>query len=78
MNYVEIPNTRLLLASVFLVAGVLVSLRFRLGLVRDIVVEAMKLMNEIESDATGEIVRRFVQTGQPIEYGQPLFAVRTL
>jgi acetyl-CoA carboxylase biotin carboxyl carrier protein len=42
------------------------------------IVEAMKLMNEIESDATGEIVRRFVQTGQPIEYGQPLFAVRTL
>ncbi|MFZ0663764.1 MAG: acetyl-CoA carboxylase biotin carboxyl carrier protein [Acidobacteriaceae bacterium] len=40
------------------------------------IVEAMKLMNEIESDAAGEIVKRFVQTGQPVEYGQPLFAVR--
>jgi acetyl-CoA carboxylase biotin carboxyl carrier protein len=40
------------------------------------IVEAMKLMNEIESDVAGEIVKRFVQTGQPIEYGQPLFAVR--
>jgi len=33
-------------------------------------------MNEIESDATGEIVKRFVQSGQPVEYGQQLFAVR--
>jgi len=40
------------------------------------IVEAMKLMNEIESDVAGEIVKRFVQTGQPIEYGQPLFSVR--
>ncbi len=40
------------------------------------IVEAMKLMNEIESDVTGEIVKRFVANGQPIEYGQPLFAVR--
>jgi acetyl-CoA carboxylase biotin carboxyl carrier protein len=40
------------------------------------IIEAMKLMNEIESDAAGEIVKRFVQSGQPIEYGQPLFAVR--
>jgi acetyl-CoA carboxylase biotin carboxyl carrier protein len=40
------------------------------------IVEAMKLMNEIESDVVGEIVKRFVQTGQPVEYGQPLFAVR--
>ena len=40
------------------------------------IVEAMKLMNEIESDVAGEIVRRLVQNGQPIEYGQPLFAVR--
>ncbi|WP_350448985.1 acetyl-CoA carboxylase biotin carboxyl carrier protein [Paracidobacterium acidisoli] len=40
------------------------------------IVEAMKLMNEIESDATGEVVKRFVQSGQPVEYGQPLFAVR--
>jgi acetyl-CoA carboxylase biotin carboxyl carrier protein len=40
------------------------------------IVEAMKLMNEIESDAAGEIVRRLVQNGQPVEYGQQLFAVR--
>lgn len=40
------------------------------------IVEAMKLMNEIESDVAGEIVKRLVQTGQPVEYGQPLFAVR--
>jgi acetyl-CoA carboxylase biotin carboxyl carrier protein len=40
------------------------------------IVEAMKLMNEIESDVAGEIVRRFVQSGQPIEYGQALFSVR--
>jgi acetyl-CoA carboxylase biotin carboxyl carrier protein len=40
------------------------------------IVEAMKLMNEIESDATGEIVRIFVENGQPVEYGQPLFGIR--
>ena len=40
------------------------------------IVEAMKLMNEIESDVAGEIVKRFVQTGQPVEYGQPLYSVR--
>jgi acetyl-CoA carboxylase biotin carboxyl carrier protein len=40
------------------------------------IIEAMKLMNEIESDTAGEIVKRFVQSGQPVEYGQPLFAVR--
>ncbi|HVV47816.1 MAG TPA: acetyl-CoA carboxylase biotin carboxyl carrier protein [Bryobacteraceae bacterium] len=40
------------------------------------IVEAMKLMNEIESDGAGEIVKRFVQNGQPVEYGQRLFAVR--
>ena len=41
------------------------------------IVEAMKLMNEIEADAAGEIVKRLVTNGQPIEYGQPLFAIRT-
>ena len=41
------------------------------------IVEAMKLMNEIESDASGEIVKRLVSNGQAIEYGQPLFAIRT-
>jgi acetyl-CoA carboxylase biotin carboxyl carrier protein len=40
------------------------------------IVEAMKLMNEIEADAAGEIAKCFVSNGQPIEFGQPLFAVR--
>jgi acetyl-CoA carboxylase biotin carboxyl carrier protein len=40
------------------------------------IIEAMKLMNEIESDAAGEIVKRFVNNGQPVEYGQKLFAIR--
>ena len=40
------------------------------------IVEAMKLMNEIESDAAGEIVKCLVTNGQPIEYGQPLFSIR--
>jgi acetyl-CoA carboxylase biotin carboxyl carrier protein len=40
------------------------------------IVEAMKLMNEIESDAAGEIVKCLVTNGQPIEFGQPLFAIR--
>jgi acetyl-CoA carboxylase biotin carboxyl carrier protein len=41
------------------------------------IVEAMKLMNEIESDAAGEVVKRIASSGQPVEYGQPLFAIRT-
>ncbi|HUA91142.1 MAG TPA: acetyl-CoA carboxylase biotin carboxyl carrier protein [Terracidiphilus sp.] len=41
------------------------------------IVEAMKLMNEIEADASGEIVKCFVTNGQPIEFGQPLFAIRS-
>ena len=41
------------------------------------IIEAMKLMNEIESDAAGEIVRRYVENGQPVEYGEALFAIRT-
>jgi acetyl-CoA carboxylase biotin carboxyl carrier protein len=40
------------------------------------IVEAMKLMNEIEADITGEVVRIFVESGQPVEYGQPLFGIR--
>lgn len=40
------------------------------------IVEAMKLMNEIESDVTGEVVKRLVSNGQPIEYGQELFVIR--
>jgi acetyl-CoA carboxylase biotin carboxyl carrier protein len=41
------------------------------------IVEAMKLMNEIESDAAGQIVKILVSNGQPVEYGQPLFKIRT-
>jgi acetyl-CoA carboxylase biotin carboxyl carrier protein len=40
------------------------------------IVEAMKLMNEIESDASGVIVKCLVTNGQPIEFGQPLFSIR--
>ena len=40
------------------------------------IVEAMKLMNEIECDVAGELAKKFVTNGQPIEYGQELFAVR--
>ena len=40
------------------------------------IVEAMKLMNEIESDASGEVIRTLAENGQPVEYGQPLFAIR--
>jgi acetyl-CoA carboxylase biotin carboxyl carrier protein len=40
------------------------------------IVEAMKLMNEIECDVAGEVVKKLVANGQPIEYGQELFALR--
>jgi acetyl-CoA carboxylase biotin carboxyl carrier protein len=40
------------------------------------IVEAMKLMNEIESDASGEVIRVYAENGQPVEYGQPLFGIR--
>jgi len=40
------------------------------------IIEAMKLMNEIESDVSGEVVRSLVENGQPVEYGQALFAIR--
>ena len=40
------------------------------------IVEAMKLMNEIEADVGGEIVKCLVKNGQPIEYGQELFTIR--
>ena len=39
------------------------------------IVEAMKLMNEIESDFDGEIAEIYVKNGQPVEYGQPLFRI---
>jgi acetyl-CoA carboxylase biotin carboxyl carrier protein len=41
------------------------------------IVEAMKLMNEIQAEIGGEIVKIYVENGQPVEYGQPLFGVRT-
>jgi acetyl-CoA carboxylase biotin carboxyl carrier protein len=40
------------------------------------IIEAMKLMNEIEADAAGEIVKRFVNNGSPVEYGMALFGIR--
>lgn len=40
------------------------------------IVEAMKLMNEIESDMAGEVVKRIAASGQPVEFGQPLFLIR--
>lgn len=40
------------------------------------IVEAMKLMNEIESDYDGTITEIFVENGQPVEYGQPLFRLK--
>jgi len=40
------------------------------------IIEAMKLMNEIESDVSGEIVRIFAENGQPVEYGEALFGIR--
>ena len=42
------------------------------------IVEAMKLMNEIPSDIEGEIVRIYIETGNPVEFGQKLFAIRPL
>jgi acetyl-CoA carboxylase biotin carboxyl carrier protein len=40
------------------------------------IIEAMKLMNEIEADISGEVVEVYVENGQPVEYGQPLFGIR--
>ncbi|HTP45026.1 MAG TPA: acetyl-CoA carboxylase biotin carboxyl carrier protein [Candidatus Acidoferrum sp.] len=40
------------------------------------IIEAMKLMNEIESDVSGEVVKIFAENGQPVEYGEPLFGIR--
>jgi acetyl-CoA carboxylase biotin carboxyl carrier protein len=41
------------------------------------IIEAMKLMNEIQAETTGEVVKIYVENGQPVEYGQPLFGIRT-
>jgi acetyl-CoA carboxylase biotin carboxyl carrier protein len=40
------------------------------------IIEAMKLMNEIQAEAAGEVVKVYVENGQPVEYGQPLFGIR--
>ena len=40
------------------------------------IVEAMKLMNEIQAETSGEVVKIYVDNGQPVEYGQPLFGIR--
>jgi acetyl-CoA carboxylase biotin carboxyl carrier protein len=40
------------------------------------IVEAMKLMNEIQAEVAGEVVKIYVENGQPVEYGQPLFGIR--
>ena len=40
------------------------------------IIEAMKLMNEIESEVAGEVVRIYIENGQPVEYGQSLFAIK--
>jgi acetyl-CoA carboxylase biotin carboxyl carrier protein len=40
------------------------------------IIEAMKLMNELEAEVAGEVVRTYVENGQPVEYGQSLFAIR--
>jgi acetyl-CoA carboxylase biotin carboxyl carrier protein len=41
------------------------------------IIEAMKLMNEIDSEYEGEIVNVYVESGQPVQYGERLFAIRT-
>ncbi len=40
------------------------------------IIEAMKLMNEIQAEVTGEVVKCFVENGQPVEYGHKLFGIR--
>jgi len=42
------------------------------------IVEAMKIMNEIESDVKGKVVKILVENAQPVEYGQPLFLIEPL
>jgi acetyl-CoA carboxylase biotin carboxyl carrier protein len=41
------------------------------------IVEAMKLMNEIESDVSGKVIKILVENGKPVEYNQPLFLIQT-
>jgi acetyl-CoA carboxylase biotin carboxyl carrier protein len=41
------------------------------------IIEAMKLMNEIQAETSGEVVKIYVENGQPVEYGQPLFGIQS-
>jgi acetyl-CoA carboxylase biotin carboxyl carrier protein len=41
------------------------------------IIEAMKLMNEIQAETTGEVVKIYPENGQPVEYGEPLFGIKT-
>jgi acetyl-CoA carboxylase biotin carboxyl carrier protein len=41
------------------------------------IIEAMKLMNEIQAETSGEVVKIYVENGQPVEYGQPLFGIKS-
>jgi acetyl-CoA carboxylase biotin carboxyl carrier protein len=41
------------------------------------IIEAMKLMNEIQAETSGEVAKIYVENGQPVEYGQPLFGIRS-
>lgn len=41
------------------------------------IIEAMKVMNEIKSEVSGEVLEILVESGEPVEYGQPLFLVKT-
>ena len=41
------------------------------------IIEAMKLMNEIQAEFAGEVVKIYVENGQPVEYGQPLFGIKS-
>jgi acetyl-CoA carboxylase biotin carboxyl carrier protein len=60
-------------APPFVEAGV----RVRAGQVLCII-EAMKLMNEIETEVEGEVVKCHAENGQPVEFGQPLFDIRPI
>jgi biotin carboxyl carrier protein len=40
------------------------------------IIEAMKLMNEIEAEASGEVVKIYLDNGEPVEFGQSLFGIR--
>jgi acetyl-CoA carboxylase biotin carboxyl carrier protein len=41
------------------------------------IIEAMKLMNEIQAEISGEVAKIYVENGQPVEYGQPLFGIKS-